>query len=693
MKSMKMIVWMLAAAVLLGGCAAPAGSAGKTAEPEAAAEESVVRVTTAEELTAAVAPGAVVELAEGVFALTPPEGGGEVNDYCCWVETYDGYELQIHDAAGLTIRGAGLDKTTISAAPRYANVLAFRNCPDLTVAELTAGHTEAPGECAGGVLWFESCRGVRVENCGLYGCGIVGVQTQECEDVTVRGTKIYDCSYSAVTAYLSRNVLVDECEVFSCGGRGGMAAMNLFSVYGGEGFTVIHTQVHDNLAQSLLGAYQAAGVRFLSGEVRDNRFEGVMFDLERYTAVVDGCALVNNRIGGWNGALAPWDALGRTLDEGALETMTLEEIDPETVRAPMPAKAVEVEPGGEISVATVDELLAAIGPDRTIRLAPGIYDLSTADGYGGAGGEYYYWQTNYDGPGLIVSGVTGLTIRADSDDAAATVISAAPRYSDVLFFRDCGDLALEGFTAGHTEAPGECAGGVLFFDNCSGVELTSCRLYGCGVLGIQGNGCTGLRVRGCEIYECSYGAISLYCSETAVFSDCDIHDVPSPSVFFETCRDLVWNGRAVDEGIYSVNADGTLRGAADDAESVDPYASWTGAPFRENGPELSFALTVQRVFADGDWEGLADLASFPLRIYTARGSYVFPDRASLNAGTLDELLPAEFRRQVACAPLTEYRQTSFGSVFADNSLAFEYVAAADGVELRLTNISTLGNLF
>ena len=81
----RFLIPILALALLLtGGCA----SAGKieetasdpTAEP-VAAEEDVLRVSTLDELFAAVAPGAVIELGEGVFTLTPSENAGEINPY------------------------------------------------------------------------------------------------------------------------------------------------------------------------------------------------------------------------------------------------------------------------------------------------------------------------------------------------------------------------------------------------------------------------------------------------------------------------------------------------------------------------------------------------------------------------------------------------------------------------------------
>ena len=62
-----------------------------------------------------------------------------------------------------------------------------------------------------------------------------------------------------------------------------------------------------------------------------------------------------------------------------------------------------------IDVSTVDELLAAIGPDRLIRLADGEYNLTKASTYGKAvQNDYWYWESDYDGSQLKLFGIRNL---------------------------------------------------------------------------------------------------------------------------------------------------------------------------------------------------------------------------------------------------------------------------------------------
>ena len=691
----KSLIAILVLALLLTcGCA----SAGKTeeavpdptAEPAPAAEEEVLRVSTLDELFAAVAPGAVIELGEGVFTLTPPEDAGEINPYCRWVDIYDGYELEIHDADDLTIRGSGADKTTISALPRYANVLTFRDCRGLTVADLCAGHTEEPGACSGGVLYLNGCRGAEVRSCALYGCGTVGVQGENCADLTVQSTRIYECSYGAVSTWDCGVVHVYDCDVFGCGTKDSGPAFGLFDVSGTDIFTAAGCRITDNAALSLVIANNGSNIKFLSNDVSGCRFDAPVFDLNRSAAAVDGCSLSGNSYLQWSGTIRPVDAEGTVLTDEALESMTLRGIDPQTVSVQPPmTEAAEVEPGGEIRAATVDEFLSAIGPDRTVILAPGVYDLSSAAGYGGFGGRYFFWQDSYDGPELVIDGVSGLMIRAESDDPHDTVITAAPRYANVLSFRGCSGVGLTGFTAGHSEGIGECTGGVICLQNSSSVVIDRCRLYGCGTMGVNAWQSSSVTVIGTEIFECSWCAAYLYECDTVTFRDCDIHDVPSPALSFDTCVDVQWNGAQTANGQYNVSGDALTIWNWDESGG----GTAAGTPFRADSPELAFALKVQSIFALGDWEELAKTVHYPLRIYTASGSYVFDGPESMRAELLDELLDSDFRSLLARSSLDEYTTTAYGSVFAGGRAAFEHFATADGTELRLTAISTTGSLY
>jgi hypothetical protein len=109
-------------------------------------------------------------------------------------------------------------KCTVSAVPRYADVLNFKGCSNITVFGFTAGHTVEPGYCTGGVLYFEDSDNVLVNRCGLYGCGILGVRAELCSAVTVTACEIYECSYGGIHMGNVNGVKIEGCSFRDLGG-------------------------------------------------------------------------------------------------------------------------------------------------------------------------------------------------------------------------------------------------------------------------------------------------------------------------------------------------------------------------------------------------------------------------------------------------------------------------------------------
>lgn len=173
----------------------------------------------------------------------------------------------------------------------------------------------------------------------------------------------------------------------------------------------------------------------------------------------------------------------------------------------MEVKPVITEVQNQVTVTTPDEFLAAIGPNTEIIVDAELIDLSKATGYGTTNGDYYYWAEEFDGPELFIAEVSNLTIRGSGEDHNANVISSVPRYSDVLNFFNCSNIMVTGLTAGHTEEPGCCVGGVLFFMNCQDVLVEDCGLFGCGTWGVSAERSKNIQIINNDIYECSVGGV------------------------------------------------------------------------------------------------------------------------------------------------------------------------------------------
>ena len=536
----KLISLMIAAIMLLSLAAcgeAPDSSAAETEPPETSAPKTedgrtVIEVTTVDELLDAIAPDTVIELTGQRYMLTEAstygtDSGSEYYRWNGW-DTGDGAELVIENVTGLTIRAANRD-TCIVTEPRWVNVLQFIGCEDIALEGFTAGHTDG-AYCSGGVLCFENTKGVTVDGCSLYGCGTEGVTTYSCEDVAVTGSEIWNCSQGAAFIYDSKNVSFDNCDF-----HGITAEFGMFRTIDSDKFALLNSTIRDSSGDVFFNSSRSSGVYIGGCEVSGNKFRD-MFASELIPVTVEDCALGDNDIIDW---YADMEKLGSVYENSKAvdhernvysysELQNMQKTENAVWNAYVPEVStpeVAVSEDGKVHVTTVDEFLAAIAPDTTIYLEPGVYDLSTAAGCGVTETDRYRWDLRFDGPSLVITGVDGLTI--EGAGAESVTIAAVPRYADVLGFERCAGLTLRGFTAGHTEEKGYCTGGVLYFDLCDDAVIDGCALFGCGIMGITASNCDDMNVSNTEIYDCEYGAVTLNDSN-AVFDNCDIHDNGGP---------------------------------------------------------------------------------------------------------------------------------------------------------------------
>ena len=512
--------------------AAPEGSS--TSAPTLAVPEGTHEVTVdnIDDLLAAIAPHTILFLKPGVYDLSAAKSYGKDtgSTYCAWEDAYDGYELVIRDAEGLTIAGLpgeSGESIVISAEPRYAQVIRFERCADLGLSGFTAGHTQEPGQCAGGVLYFDSCVNTHLVACNLYGCGILGIQAVNCDTLRADLCSIYECSVGAVRALSSRDIRLVDCEIYDCGNKVGRAG-SMFEVATSTGFAVINCYIHENNALRLLRSTSADEIYLLGTQVGGNQLDA-LFESNLIAPIVGGCDFSGNTVEGQ--MLAGIDHVlspeGEKLSAEDLKAMALDrsafEYDGPVMKQAAAVTGIPVKDGMEYHVTTVDEFLAALGSDRTIYLDAALFDLSAASTYGGYGGEHYYWVDIFDGPGLVITGVKNLRLIGQSKDE--TTVEAVPRYADVLCFSECENVTVAQLTAGHSKGePGSCSGDVLAFEKCQDVHVVDCGLFGCGVWGIRANNCVQGDILRTEIYECSQGAASITRTDGFVFTDCSVHD-------------------------------------------------------------------------------------------------------------------------------------------------------------------------
>lgn len=555
----RVITLLMIFMMLLSACG---GSPAPTAETTAAGDASnVVKVSTVDEFLAAIVPGNTIELAPGEYRLEEASDyGNSQSRYYTWEGLGLGdYGLQIQYVNGLTIRGAGKDATKLTIDKRPVNVLNLNNCNDITVSDMTLGHTEMTEACEGGVIWAEDTDNSTFRNLGLFGCGTLGVIAFDCVNLTVDACEIYDCSIGGVQISSCQQVNITDSAFRNLGKDS--PVMHVFSFNGNNDVQVSGCTVTDNYVERLIWADW--GVAF-----RDNRFTGNRVTQTAFYLAGDGVVFQNNTFE--ENELRNWYAPSgcRAIDEqGNPVEMEPPVIEPMEVT---PGVATPVSSGEqrEVRVSNVNDFLKAIDSDTCIILSKGVYDLAASKSYqvaqsvmekepdlqryNAADTTNYIWQNNYDGPSLVITGVSNLTIKAEGSDRTATTISATPRYADVLSFENCSNVTLEGFTAGHTKEPGYCSGGVLYFNACMDILIDNCGMYGCGTMGVNANNTRNLQVVNSEIYECSYNGITLWDSENVAISGTIIRDIrnewegEAPYFNFSSSRNITLDGVPLD---------------------------------------------------------------------------------------------------------------------------------------------------
>ena len=526
----RFLIVLLLASALLTGCTKSEPSTVATISPGPVS----ATVSSVDEFLAAIDHNTEIILEPGYYDLSTAAdyGDGTENTNYMWVDIGDGYQLTITNVDMLTIR-ANRDAMIVTT-PRYANVLQFLNCSNVVLQDFMAGHTDG-GECAGGVIHLQKCQQTELTNLSLYGCGTTGVRVDSCTDVAVRQSEIYGCSSNGIQADQTDRLLITDCQIHDIG-ENRFAAGQIFWLRQCTDATVQNCSVFNNQVLQIMNCQPAAGIELRQCTFTGNRIQSAVFAINGGGLVMDNCSFENNIIRNWfdteNGTIL--DGIGKSWDEDMLDAWY-----------GVPAAPVTAGERTEVIVDTVDELIDAIGSDMEIVLKDGTYDLSTAKDYGTGWNDVYYWSEEFDGPALNIYGVDNLVIRSESGDRNKCILSAVPRYADVLKFKACTNVTVSGITAGHTVEPGYCMGGVLYYEDCDNVVVSQCGLYGCGILGVRAELCSAITVTGCEIYECSYGGISIGNSGGIKVENCSFRDLGGDALNFYECRDVFVDGELV----------------------------------------------------------------------------------------------------------------------------------------------------
>lgn len=448
-----------------------------------------------------------------------------------WQEVNDGFQLVIDGLDNLTIQGADRETTELLTAPRGAHTLNFRNCDDLSISGLTIGHTTAPSECMGSVIAVENVENGTIDDCVLFGCGTWAVNALASSSLTVQNSDLTDCSAGAVYAVSCNEVTVDHCRVFD---NIKMPDVHpLFDFFTSRNCVVSNCDIRDNAKLYAVSAYNCDSVYFLGNQLDGNQFTNSVFSVDQ-PIIVEGCSFGDISKGQFFSETYPalvYYAIaqtGRSLTETELSSMKHQTV----LGVPYQEETPELtfsdkKPVGDttaVDVSTVDEFLAAIGDNRTIYLAEGVYDLTQAQGYGTTWGDHYQWVRCSDGYELVIQGVENLHLIGNGQDNTQLFGNAS---SGGLSISYCEDLSISNLCLGDREGSKGRQSPPLSLQNSRNLTISQCRLSG-GTFGLSGFMLQNMTMERTTIDDCSDPAIYLNFCQDILINDCTIPEFPAP---------------------------------------------------------------------------------------------------------------------------------------------------------------------
>ena len=531
---------------LLSGCgthpeaAETVSPANDTSAAEAALQN---KITTVDEFLTALKSDAEITLAPGTYDLTTASNYGKAAENYSWNEETGA--LWIRGLHGLSIHGNGAE---ILVDGENGMPLVFDSCQDLQLEDMTISHKE-PKEIGVKTLLISSCQNVTLQNI-TFQDSVDALLTLQCStNCLIENCLFTGASGNAVAVNGSEAVTIRDCEIKNLGlpetdeklsyGMPDFQALISITEWSRDNktleskdITLENNSFTDNTAGLLMFVSNSRKVNLLNNLFTGNHMNEAAFCFWTAAPHVVGNTFEGNDPWAWY-----YPSSSMAVDENGADIPS-ELFMPDAV---LP----EAGPQKEIPVTTADEFLAAIGPDTRIILQSELIDLSTASDYGMGKSDFYYWQEEYDGPSLVITGVNNMTITSEDADCKTHTISALPRYADVLSFEFCTNITLSNFTAGHTVEPGFCMGGVLRFKACRNTTIDHCGLYGCGILGVIAHGGEKLSIINSDIYECSDGGVSIVDVNGVSIDHTTFRDLGGPALHVKNCRDAMMDGKSI----------------------------------------------------------------------------------------------------------------------------------------------------
>ncbi len=177
-------------------------------------------------------------------------------------------------------------------------------------------------------------------------------------------------------------------------------------------------------------------------------------------------------------------------------------------------------------VSTMEQLINAIGPNTSIEVTPGEYEIAITPEIEEAVNSNPY-VTFLDVPvygnGLKIINVKNLRIKKLTDDSGVVHIFTRKEELTVLILGNVENFVLDGVMMGHNPASNFCFANVIDVYDSKDVSIYNTDLYGSGLFGIQLNFVEGFEMVNSIIRECTYEIVDITDSNNVMFKDSRFH--------------------------------------------------------------------------------------------------------------------------------------------------------------------------
>jgi hypothetical protein len=211
-----------------------------------------------------------------------------------------------------------------------------------------------------------------------------------------------------------------------------------------------------------------------------------------------------------------------------------------TLTACIVAAAIASGAQASVTVSTVDQLIAAIGPNKLITLKAGTYVLSRSTS---KTSKYVSWE-DHDGDGgltLTVSGVEGLSLRGDGK--VRFLLDNASM--GALAFAECKNASVSGieFVRNVSKDDDGFAGFALKAKGCYRLAIADCAAIGPSNVGFSFDSCSDVSMERVRIEGVTMTALQLYLVEGLSFEGGTIRDCAGiPLIYAWDAEDVRFSG-------------------------------------------------------------------------------------------------------------------------------------------------------